>query len=202
MLLTTPFPPRNGDGSGGLDPSKRAYLDLGPDFRFAPPGNREAWTHFHTPGGRHVVVRETVGGGKLGKTDSRRPDPGEAVGAVSLEGSESFALLSPGAAVPHTDAGWERYAADEEARVAASDIDRRAEAFRSQAGFWDGRRELARRWLAETPEVPVPPLPPGFPAHNAIDHFIAEKLAAARKTGEAVGTVDYARDVKPILEAK
>src|SRR5262249_5026694 len=38
LLLTTPFP--SGDGTGHGDIRKPdSYLNLGPDFRFAPPGN-------------------------------------------------------------------------------------------------------------------------------------------------------------------
>ncbi|MBN9516911.1 hypothetical protein J0H58_00095, partial [bacterium] len=51
VVLNTPFPPNYGDGSQGYDPSLDPYLNLGPDFRFAPPGNREAWVNFKTAGG-------------------------------------------------------------------------------------------------------------------------------------------------------
>lgn len=201
LVLATPFPPNRGDGSDGRDPSTEPYLDLGPDFRFAPPGNREAWTRFATRGGEHRVVLETIVGGRIGKTAVRRPEVGETVVAVSLDGQPSFALLGPGATVPYTDAGWTSYAAAETERIARLEADRRAAAFHRHRAFWDARRAEARRWLAATPEVPIPPLPSGFPAHNPIDHFLAVRLAAAAPGGTA-GKVSYARDVRPILEAK
>ena len=49
---------------------------------------------------------ETLVGGYIGNAQ-RRPELGETVVAVSLAGSESWQLLSPGSrVVPYTDAGW------------------------------------------------------------------------------------------------
>ena len=78
---------------------------------------------------------------------------------------------------------------------------RRAE----HAPHWEKRRAAARDWLAATPEVAVPALPAGFPAHNPIDHFIAARIAQAAADEEPLtrgtGGVDFFRDIKPILEA-
>jgi cytochrome c553 len=199
LVLNTPFPPSLGDGSDGRDPSTWDYLNLGPDFRFAPPGNREAWCRFKSTGAEHLVVLETVVGGVIGKRP-RRQELGETVVVVSPAGSESFALLGPGQRVPYTDAAWPAFAAAEETRLAKLDADRRAAAFASEKGPWDARRADARAWLAANPPPPVPPLPKGFTAGNPVDHFVAAKIAAA-PTGKE-GTVSYAKDVRPILEAK
>lgn len=198
-VLTTPFPPGITDGH---TPIRTAYLDLGPDFRFAPPGNRENWIAFRSPGRRHHVVLETIVGGMKGKS-ALRPEPGETVVAWSPEGSTSFRLLAPRQVVAYTDVGWAAFAEAEEARLARIEADRRAACWQASASRVQARREQARRWLATTPEVPVPPLPSGFPAHNAIDHFIADRLArAATQIAAGKDAVDYGREVRPILEAK
>jgi hypothetical protein len=198
VVLTTAFPSNMADGHNPI-PTK--YLDLAPDFRFAPPGNREAWTTLKVSGGSHVVVLETIVGGKIGKTSNRRPELGETVVAISPEGKPSFELVGFGKAVPYTDAGWNEYAIAERVAVEQTEAERRAAAFKTESAFWAKRRELAASWLATTAEVKVPALAAGLPANNAIDHFVAEKLAG-RKTGNAAGTVDFATHVRPILEAK
>lgn len=204
-ILGTPFPPNLASGHHAIPTD---YLDLGPDFRFAPPGNRETWKHFRTTGGKHLVVLETIVGGRVGKSSNLRPELGETVVAISPEGSQSFELLGPGPTgssgerVPYTDAGWKSYAAAEEIRVAKLESDRRSAAFRTQAGFWSTRRELAKSWLGSTPEVPVPPASRDFPANNAIDHFLNQKLAARTAATPGKVTVEFATHVRPILETK
>ncbi len=199
VVLNTPFAPNYGDGSNGYDPSLDPYLNLAPDFRFATPGNREKWTSFTTAGGEHLVVLDSIVGGRISK-GIRRAELGETVVAVSPQGSQSFVLL--GTTVPYTDAGWETFAATEEARLTKMDADRRATAFASTQPAWDARRAGARNWLAKAPAVTVPPLPAGMPAHNPIDHFLGAKLAAAGPAGGAAGKLNYAKDVRPILETK
>ncbi len=199
LLLTTPFPPADTSGHGTVrDP--KSYLNLGPDFRFAPPGNREAWAAFTSPGGEHVVVLETLLGGS-----KRRPELGETVVAWSPQGSASWQLLAPGPrVVPYTDDGWAAYEAERTAHLDRVNAQARAAARARHQAYWDKRRAAARDWLATTPEVPVPALPAGFPAHNAVDHFLAAKMAhaAAQNSAAAKGTVDYFKQVQPILEAR
>src|SRR5262249_30842436 len=132
-----------------------------------------------------------------------RPELGETVAAIALAGAEDFHLLAPRRVIPYTDAGWNAYAAEETVRVAELEAQRRDAARQQHAPYWDKRREQARHWLASTPEVKVPELPPGYPAANALDHFLAVKLAAAVKAaGPKHGTVDYEQQIKPILEAR
>src|SRR5207244_3995244 len=146
--------------------------NLGPDFRFAPPGNREAFLTFESRGGEQVVVLETLVGGYTGKA-RRRPELGETVVAVSLQGSDSWRLLAPGSrVVPYTDEGWSVYEAERSTHLARIDAAARAAARERNKAYWDRRREGAMNWLAATEEVKVPSLPDGFPAHNAIDHFV------------------------------
>jgi hypothetical protein len=199
LVLATPFPPPITDGHS---PIPTDYLDLGPTFRFAPPGNRDAWTPFTSSGKRHLIVLETIVGGRK-KNGTLRPDLGETVVAVSPAGAGDFHLLAPRRVIPYTDAGWDAYAAEEATRLAQLEAARRAAARQEHAEAWDKRRAQARHWLAATPEVSVPPLPAGYPAFNAIDHFLAEKLAAvAKEARRGRGSIDFVKDVRPILEAR
>jgi hypothetical protein len=72
---------------------------------------------------------------------------------------------------------------------------RRAE----HAGYWNRRRDAAHAYLQATREEPVPALPPGFPAHNAIDHFLAARIAkvAADYDPKAAkpGSVEFHREI-------
>ncbi len=208
-ILETPFaqPAEFAVGNAGELPVRtpESYLDLGPDFRFAPPGNRESWTELTATGAPIAFVLETLVGALEPKSKKPfRPELGETVVAVSLAGTSSWHLLSPGPRrVPYTDAGWAAYEAERRARLAALNAAARAARRAEHAPYWATRRDAARAWLAATPEVPVPALPPQFPAHNPIDHFIAERIAAVAADHAPMkpGDVDFFRDVKPILEA-
>lgn len=202
-VLHTPFPPNLGDGSDGRDPSTWPYLNLGPDFRFAPPGNREAWKAIPSQGKEVVVVLETIVGGRIGKTNLRRPELGETVVAISLEGGESFELLGPGKRTPYTDEAWGRFAAAEEERLDRLDAQNRARLRQGLQPTLAERRAASATWLSAKPGPEVPPLAKGHAAHNAIDHFIASKIASAKPAQPGVvATIRFARDVRPILEAK
>src|SRR5262249_47283716 len=141
-LLETPFA-RSDDSGHGSVAKPKDYLQLGPDFRFAPPGNREAWTTFAAKG-EHLLVLESILGGYVGKS-KRRPELGETVVAWSAEGSETWHLLAPGKrVVPYTDEGWAAYEAERSAHLDRVDRDARAAARKSQAPYWDKRRKAAR----------------------------------------------------------
>jgi mono/diheme cytochrome c family protein len=203
LLLSTPFPPTDSSGHGTVASQK--WLDLGPDFRFNPPGNREAWTTLESDGREHLVILETIVGNYIGKSSKRRPELGETVAAISPEGSQSWQLLSPGSSlVPYTDTGWAAYEAEREAHLDRVNAAARAAKRAEHADYWAKRRETAKQWLSNTKDEAVPRLPKGYPANNAIDHFLAVTIerAVAYKVQAAKGTVDYFRDVQPLLEAK
>ncbi len=202
-VLETSFPPRDKGGYAPLT-EQDDYLDLGPDFRFALPGNREVTGTFSGDGEVHLLVLETVLGGGSGN-NRFRPEPGETVAAISPEGSTAWTLLSPGARqVPYTDAGWAAYEAERSAHLAKVNAEARAALRQAHGAYWAGRREAAAKWLASTPEVSVPGLLSGFPAHNEIDHFLAARIAkiAADYQATPKDGVDYHREVQPILEAR
>jgi hypothetical protein len=206
LQLQTPFPPPGTDNKPVKDQDK--YLDLGGDFRFAPPGNRDAWVEFESKGGEHRVILETVVGfvisNKNGVLSRRRPELGETVAAISLAGRTDWQLLSPSDdRLTYNDGLWEFYAAQEEARLGKIDAAARAAARARQGDYWQKRREAAKQWLAATPETPVPALAAGFPANNPIDAFLAEKIVAYQGQVKAVktGGVEFYAKIQPILEA-
>ncbi|MSU77801.1 MAG: DUF1553 domain-containing protein [Gemmataceae bacterium] len=199
VLLTTPFVPVLTDGHS---PIPTNYLDLGPDFRYAPPGNRERWTTFASTGKTHRIMLETIVGGKRGN-GIMRSELGETVAAISLAGSETFHLIAPSMKVAYTDAGWKVYEVAETARLKAIEAERRKKAFAKHGDEWARRRAEAKRWLDKQPPIAVPSLSKGMPAHNAIDHFLAAKIEDAFVLGDKFkGGVDYHAEVKPILQAK
>jgi mono/diheme cytochrome c family protein len=202
-LLTTPFPSGDGSGHGSIR-KPESYLDLGTDFRFAPPGNREAWITFESNGGEHAVLLETIVGSFLGNS-RRRPELGETVVAISLQGSDSWQLLNPGERrVTYNDAGWEAYAQERTAWLDKVNSDARTKARQQNQRYWNRRRELAQEWLKQSTEVVAPKLPKDFPANNPIDLFVGSKIQEVieAETGSQKGTVDYFKQVQPLLESK
>lgn len=208
VVLTTPFdqPRQFAVGNAGELPvdEQDHFLDLGPGYRFAPPGNREAWAEVEF-GDRTTVVLETlVGGMELKSKKPFRPELGETVVAVALHGGGEWKLLSPGPRqVRYTNAEWSAYEAERRTRITAMNTAARAARREAAQPYWDRRREAARTWLARTPETPVPALVTGFPAHNAVDHFIAQRIRQAQADAAPLhrGAVDFHREIKPILEA-
>ena len=180
------------------------YLDLGPNFRFAPPGNRDAWCNFESPGGVHFVVLETMLGNVIGK-NKQRPELGETVAAISLEGSESWSLLSPGDRhVAYTDEGWADYETERREWLKTVNARARAECREANSDYWNQRRAAAADWLAGTEPVAVPDAVEGFPAHNAIDHFLAARMATVERDSKRgkQGNIDYFKEVRPLLEKR
>lgn len=93
--------------------------------------------------GVHRVILETMVGGK-----GHRPDTGELLVAVELEGTDQFRLLSPdpvdGVVVPLTDAEVEPFAQETEGAMRQFDIERRRALAKSQESYWAERHGLAR----------------------------------------------------------
>ena len=200
-LLTTPFPPKDSDGHH-LVAEQKGYLDLGPDFRFVPPGNRESWCEFEGTGKPQFIVLETMVGSFAGKA-VRRPELGETVVAWSKQGTESWSLITPGKrTVPYNDAGWAAYETERTAHYEIVNDKRRAELRGKSDPYWAKRREAAKQWLAKAGEVKVPALPEGLPRNNDIDNFIGATIAKVKSQTAHKGSVDFFKQVQPILETK
>jgi hypothetical protein len=211
VVLTTPFdqPRQFAVGNAGELPveEQNSFLDLGPGYRFVPPGNREAWTEVEFSGGPTKVLLDTLLGGIEPKSKKPfRPELGETVVAVCLQGTSEWTLLSPGpSSVRYTDSDWNGYVAERRPRFDAMNAASRARQREAHAGYWERRRAAAQAWLAATPEMPVPALPTGFPEQNSIDRFLGvriSKVAAEYEPLDKKGGIDFHRDVKPLLEAR
>jgi len=189
-ILTTPFPPADSDGHH-LVADQKGYLDLGPDFRFVPPGNRESWCEFEGTGKPQFIVLETIVGSIVGKS-VRRPELGETVVAWSPQGSESWKLITPGKReVAYNDAGWAAYEQERNTHYDAMNAKKRAELRAQSAPYWAKRRAAAEAWLAKNP-----------PAERSIDQFIAARIESVKSQDAHKGSIDYFKDIQPILEAK
>jgi hypothetical protein len=211
VVLTTPFdqPRQFAVGNAGELPveEQNTFLDLGPGYRFVPPGNREAWTTVEFAAAAVAVTLETFVGGIEPKSKKPfRPELGETVVAVALEGRPEWTLLSPGTlSIRYTDEAWNAYVAQRRLRFDALNTAARERQRAAHADYWQRRRQAAETWLAATPEVPVPALPPGYPEFNAIDRFLAARLASVAAEYEPLtrtGGVDFHREIKPLLEAR
>lgn len=203
QVLNTPFPKPDTGGHGYVK-EQEGWLDLGPDFRFAPPGSQEAWCEYESDGREHVFIMETMVGGIAGKS-RRRPELGETVVAWSREGSQTWELLTPGKdALAYNDATWPAYEAAQREQLVATNAANRAKQRAMHSAYWDKRRKAADQWLATTAPVKVPELAKGHPAGNEVDRFVSAKMAsvAAQNDASHKGTVDFFRDVLPILETK
>ncbi|MEQ1750585.1 MAG: DUF1553 domain-containing protein, partial [Prosthecobacter sp.] len=200
-VLTTPFPPSDSSGHH-LVAEQNEYLNLGPDFRFAPPGNRESWCEFEGTGKPQFFVLETLVGSYIGK-NIRRPELGETVVAWSQQGTETWQIVTPGKrVVPYNDAAWAEYEKERNAHYDVINTKKRAELRAKSDPYWAKRREAAKAWLAKTKPVQVPELPQNFPASNEIDHFIATRIAGVKAQDSHKGSIDYFKNIQPILEAK
>lgn len=198
------FPAARTGGGHNLVSLQDEYLDLGPDFRFAPPGNNEEWVEFESEGTEHFIILETMIGGTAGE-NRRRPEFGETVAAISVEGSEYWQLITPGKrTIPYNDEGWNNYEAEQQVWLDSENTKRRAEKRNEHSDYWTMRREAAQNWLKSTAPVAVPKLPAGLPANNEIDHFLGAQIAtvSAQSKPKAEGGIHYFDEVQPLLEEK
>lgn len=203
LIVETPFAPKHG-GDGSQNPERLVPLDLGPGFRFAPQGEYERIAEFDSSGGVFAVRFELFAGGREGNKP-RRVEVGETVVAIQKAGSEGWELLAPqSVAIPYTDRDWKSYRAQVASVVARANADRRAAQREQNDAYWTRRQMAVDRYLATRPEIPVPPLPDGFAANNAIDHFVAAKFVDVRDQTPVTtsGTLDFYRDVRPVLERR
>ncbi|SKA95264.1 Concanavalin A-like lectin/glucanases superfamily protein [Prosthecobacter debontii] len=201
-FLDMPFAKSDTGGHGRVS-EQDVYLNLGPDFRFAPPGTQETWAEFETQGGDHLFVVESMIGGVVGSS-KKRPETGETVVAISYEGTENWELVGPGKTkVAYNDAGWTDYEKKQNAWLVSYNAERRAKVRAQHDGYWSKRREAAQKWLASAPAVKVPAPVKGYPTNNEIDRFLNTKIAAvsAQYSSAKKDGVNFYKEVMPILEA-
>ena len=195
VVLTTPFPPSDPGGHGTIKPPGQ-YLNLGPAFRFAPPGNREEVSSVAIAGGESTVVLETIIGGVLGKS-RRRPEPGETVVAWAPEGTDDWRLLAAtGEKIPYTDAGWELFAGERNRHLDAVDAKARAACRQAESAALNRKREQDRAWLARQGDISIPRA--GAQGGHPVDRLIEDSW----KTGSASPADERAGKAISLLEAR
>jgi hypothetical protein len=169
VMVTTPF--ANAKYSDAEEvPDQAAKSTDG--ARTLPAGHMDEVATFKSDGAPHLFVLEAfVGGRKL------RPEVGElCVGVAGKDGI--FDLLSPKTKIPLTDEGWEPFAAAQKSELAERDVVQRRVVSAEEDKYWAKRHEQARKGIKPAPAIPA--LPAGYTANNAIDRFVAARLAAAK----------------------
>jgi len=139
--------------------------------------------------GSQRVVLETIVGGK-----GHRPDTGELLVAIELEGHQQFQLLSgdptDGTNVLLTDAAIEPYKKKVEAKMERFDLERRRSLASSQNEYWSGRHAKAQRIATEKLAALARRVGVSNVQDLSIDRFIAEKVDEARELSQSQEGID------------
>ena len=155
-VLSINFPKGDAGGHGHVS-EQDDFLNLGPDFRFAPPGTQEAWCDFESKGQEQFFIVEQIVGGVISGKNRRRPETGEFVIAWSREGTTSWELVTPNTGtIPYNDASWANYEATFRSQLSALNSARRAELRAGNKDYWQQRRQSATNWLQSTRDEVVP----------------------------------------------
>lgn len=187
LLGSTRFAVFRGDGHTPMAPIPEPVVHGARRVQF---GDAEQVFTLTTNGGVHELVFDVLAGSK-----NMRAETGEALAAIQLHGTGPFVILSPGSAgVPLTDEAWPSFATACEESLSKLDTQRRRERAAYEEHFWRQRHDMARQ-AAERIEVKVPD-----GDGTEIDRFIHAKVAAiAAAPSQQKGTVEFQRDIKPLL---
>jgi hypothetical protein len=187
LIGGTRFAVFHGDGH---TPMSEIPAPVIPGARRVQFGDAEAVFAFTSKGGVHDLVFDVLAGSK-----NMRMETGESLAAVQFNGAGPFVILSPGSArVSLTDEAWPAFAAACEENLTQCDTARRRMLAAGHDDYWNQRHEMART-AASKLAVNVPP-----GEGSEIDRFITAKVAAiAAAPVEQKGTVNFQRDIKPLL---
>ena len=187
LIVENPFPPRISDGH---DPVVYPFLQLGKGVRFPGPGDMEELVEVNVSKGKVHFRLEFFVGGWAGKR-AMRPETGETLVAISLEGERGFQILSPEQSIPLTDAGWESFYREQQARLANYNRQRRHELRAKQNRYWKKRHAWARDWVQGKEGAPF----------SSIDEFLTHRIettnAVIDPSPEALHFIDK---VRPVLQ--
>ena len=172
QVLTTDFNNIAGTAHGKVVPLDEK---LAADIRPLRRGDTQSVATIQADGKPHVWRFEMIVGGR-----THRPDFGETGVFVGPPGG-GFRLLSDSLQAPLTRDAWPAYMNEYRQWLTELNAQRRRESGRAEHSYWDQRHELARAEVTGWQRLSVPELPAGFPAQNAIDHFIGRRLAEANR---------------------
>ncbi len=175
--VTTPFKAYKHADSEDVPDQAANSID---GVRVLPPGHSDQFATFKADGQLHIFVFEAFVGGK-----KVRPEIGET--CLAIAGPDGvFRLLAPKVQVALTDEEWQPFAAAQRFELAERDVAQRRVVGAAEDRYWATRHEKARQFFSTKPALVVPSSPAGFPANNAVDHFINQKLAAAQARSAAL----------------
>jgi len=180
LAAQTKFISPGGGGHSKVSPPPAE--DFPANLRFPLMGHKEEWFALKSTGKEMLFVLDAIIGGK-----GLRPEVGELTVSVEVPAQPArggkgaapvaFHLLAPAARIAHDDLAWESYSAQQLARLATTDAQRRRDANAAENKYWAQRHEAVRKFLATKS---APAVPTATTGGNAIDRFIAAKLAAAK----------------------
>ena len=193
IIAENPFPENISDGH---DPVERSYLDLGEGVRFLGPGDQEMLVDWTADGSMHQVRLEFYVGGFSGES-AMRPETGETLVAISLEGVSGFEILSTQRRVLLTDLAWKRFYEEQMNFLDTFDRERRLELRSSEDDYWEKRHAFARstiekkRMLAKGDST------------RSIDAFIDRRIERANQAIDSSKEAEhFLENVRPLLEKK
>ena len=187
LIAETPIPP---DMINAHNPVVRPYIPLGRGVRFPAPGDQETLVEIDSVGGRHSFRLEFYVGGFFGR-EPMRPEIGETLVAVSMDGSQEFNILGSESRIPLSDKGWEQFYSRQQERLDISDRDRRHALQAGQQDYWDKRHEWAQSSVESSEKIPF----------SSIDEFIEHRISTVNKSIDySSEAANFLEHVRPILE--
>jgi len=215
LVLTNPF--HNFTG-GGHVPIKDRRKVKEPHIRTLLPGDTETLVNYTADGKPHRVTFEIIVGGKAKRVEAgetcvafRRAEGGKRKaeggkrkaegGRRKAEGGNQksvgfFTVFSPSRRVLLTEESWLDYLDERRDALLELDAGNRRKQSATVIAKWERRHAAARKWVASRPGSKVPDVPKGVPANNAIDRFIAARLAnGSDKPTALTGDYEFLRRV-------
>ena len=189
VLVSTRFAIFRGDGHTPVEPIPQPPAE---GVRRVQFGDGEKLATFTSSGGLQEFVFDVLAGAK-----NMRSETGESLAAIQWNSAGPFFILSPSAKpVPLTDDAWPAFAAACERTLSERDAEHRRSLASGRAKEWNERHAAARKAAAEI-SVSIP----DNAGATEIDRFILAKVEAASKptAPPAAGSVDFQRDIKPLL---
>lgn len=121
--------------------------------------------------GEYVARWELTVGGK-----GMRAEIGQPLLAIGDGDEFVFVHGQDHEAIPFTDDGWRQFSHQQRQQITAmNDALRRSPATED---YWRKRHQYARRAIKSSERIQPPEATAGYPAYNAVDHFINRTLAA------------------------
>jgi hypothetical protein len=191
LVISNPFPDKIQDGQ---EPVERPFIPLGPNIRFPAPGDQEALVSYKLDAGFHNFQLEFYVGGFAGK-QALRPETGETLVAVALEGESNFHILSSDLSIPLTDQAWHQFRLETDTALDQIDDDRRRNLQGNKKEYWDRRHRFAKEVL----KLPLE----RTSRSKSIDQLVLNQIQKANTSLDTSEEASFfINKIKPILKDK